>query len=137
MKPISLEIVTRVMTSFNHCSRCAVLFDESGLQQKFNQKTLDDYPQDLREEFAKLTDWIRELARLYKHRLQIRLIDAQSWLGMYKSLRHRIRKYPTFIIERKEKYVGWDKSQLEGLLDKYIQAAVLARKQTLQSLSSQ
>jgi hypothetical protein len=137
MKPISLEIVTRVMTSFNHCSRCAVLFDESGLQQKFNQKTLDDYPQDLIEEFARLSDWIRELARLYKHRLQIRLIDAQSWLGMYKSLRHRIRKYPTFIIERKETYVGWDKTQLEGLLDKYIQASVLARKQTLHSLFSQ
>ena len=122
MRPISLEIVTRVMTTYNHCRHCEVIFDQAGLDQKFHQREINEYPLDLRQEFANLSDWIRELTRLYKHRLLIRLIDAQSFLGLYKSLRHRIRKYPTFIIERKETYAGWDKSQLECLLDKYIGA---------------
>jgi len=30
------------------------------------------------EEYAKLSDWIRELTQLYKHRLFIKLIDVQS-----------------------------------------------------------
>ena len=116
MRPISLEIVTRVLTTFDHCRHCEIFFDEAGLDKKFHQKEVNEYPPDLKEEFAKLSDWIRELTRLYKHRLLIRLIDAQSLLGIYKSLRHRIRKYPTFIVEGKETYAGWDKNQLEGLL---------------------
>jgi len=127
MRPISLEIVTRVVTTFGQCRHCELFFDEAGLNKKVHQKEANDYPPDLKEEFARLSDWLRELTRLYKHRLLIRLIDAQSLLGIYKSLRHRIRKYPTFIVEGKETYAGWDKNQLEGLLDKHIKASVLSR----------
>jgi len=132
MRPISLEIVTRVLTTFDHCRHCEIFFDEAGLDKKFHQKEVNEYPPDLKEEFAKLSDWIRELTRLYKHRLLIRLIDAQSFLGIYKSLRHRIRKYPTFIVEGKETYAGWDKNQLEGLLDKHIKASLLSRHRRME-----
>ena len=132
MRPISLEIVTRVLTTFDHCRHCEIFFDEAGLDKKFHQKEVNEYPPDLKEEFVKLSDWIRELTRLYKHRLLIRLIDAQSLLGIYKSLRHRIRKYPTFIVEGKETYAGWDKNQLEGLLDKHIKASLLSRHRRME-----
>ncbi|MFH0789449.1 MAG: hypothetical protein V2B13_17805 [Pseudomonadota bacterium] len=79
---------------------------------------MEEYPPDLKEEYLKLSDWIRELTRMYKHRLLIKLIDAQSILGIYKSLRYWVRKYPTFIIEGKEIYTGWDKKRLESLLFK-------------------
>ncbi len=132
MKPIVLEIVTKVITSFGQCRRCKILFDEAGFNQKVHQKELDEYPADLKEEYTKLSDWIRELNGLYKHRLSIKLIDVQSPLGIYKSLRYRIRTYPTFIVEGKETYAGWDKSQLEGLLDKYIKNALPSKHRTLQ-----
>jgi hypothetical protein len=131
MKPIVLEIVTKVITSFGQCRRCKILFDEAGFDQKVHQKELDEYPADLKEEYTKLSDWIRELNGLYKHRLSIKLIDVQSPLGIYKSLRYRIRTYPTFIVEGKETYAGWDKSQLEGLLDKYIKNALPSKHRTL------
>ena len=132
MKPIRLEIVTKVITFFDHCRRCKVLFDQTGLDQKLHQKEMDEYPSDLKEEYRNLSDWIRELSRLYKHRLQIKLIDVQSPLGIYKSLRHRIRAYPAFIVEGKETYIGWDKSQLESLLDKYIQSSLPTKHRNLQ-----
>jgi len=113
MRPILLEIVTRVMTSYDPCHCCTILFDEAGLQKELTQKTMGDYPQDLREESINLSNWIRELTRLYKHRLRIRLIDAQSLLGMYKCLRHWIRSYPAFIVEGKEKFVGWIRIDLK------------------------
>ena len=132
MKPILLEIVTKVITSFDQCRRCRVLFEQAGFAQKFHQKEMDEYPPDLKEENKKLLDWVRELSRLYKHRLSIRLIDAASPLGVYKSLRYRIRTYPTFIVEGKETYAGWDKSQLESLLDKYVKNTLPSKHRSLQ-----
>jgi hypothetical protein len=132
MKPILLEIVTKVITSFGQCRRCKILFDQAGFDQKVRQKEMDEYPADLKEEHAKLSDWIRELNGLYKHRLSIKLIDVQSPLGIYKSLRYRIRTYPTFIVEGRETYAGWDKSQLESLLDKYIKNALPSKHRGLQ-----
>ena len=132
MKPIRLEIVTRVVTFFDHCRRCQILFDQSGLDEKLHQKEMEEYPPDLKEEYLKLSDWIRDLTQLYKHRLLIRVIDAQSPLGIYKSLRHRIRTYPTFIVEGKEICTGWDKSKLELLLDKYIQNFLQSKRRNLQ-----
>ena len=133
MKPVLLEIVTRVLATFDHCRHCMLLFEETGLQGKLHQKSMDEYPQDVAEEYVQLSDWIRELNRLYKHRLRIRIIDAQSLLGFYKSLRHRIRKYPTFIVGGQDRYTGWDKAQLEGLLDQHIQASIAFRRQRLAS----
>ena len=127
MKPIRLEIVTNVLTFFGQCRRCEILFDQVELGKKSRQKEMEEYPSDLKEEYAKLSEWTRELTRLYKHRLLIRLIDVQSPLGIYKSLRHRIRTYPTFIVEGKEIYAGWDKDRLESLLDRYIKSALPSR----------
>jgi len=129
MKPITLEVVTRVLTTFDHCRHCEVLFDQADLDQKFHQKDMSEYPPDLAEEYLRLSEWIRELTHLYQHRLMVRIIDAQSLLGIYKSLRHWIRRYPTFIVEGKETCSGWDKSQLERLLDKHIKAFVLSKQQ--------
>jgi hypothetical protein len=131
MKPILLEIVTKVLTSWGQCRRCKILFDQAGLDQKFRQGEMDEYPPDLKEEYTRLSDWIRELNRLYRHRLLIKLIDVQSPLGIYKSLRYRIRTYPTFVVEGKETYAGWDKGQLESLLDKYIKNSLLSKRRSL------
>ena len=133
MKPILLEIVTKVLTSWGECRRCRPIFDQVGLDQKFHDEEMKGYPPDLKEENTKLLDWVRELKRLYKHRLLIKLIDVQSPLGIYKSVRYRIRTYPTFIVEGKETYAGWDKDQLETLLDKYASNPLLSKSRTLQT----
>ncbi|HVP78857.1 MAG TPA: hypothetical protein VMV04_13295 [Thermodesulfobacteriota bacterium] len=133
MKPILLEIVTKVLTSWGECRRCKLLFDQAGLDQKFRHEEMEGYPSDLKEEVTTLSDWVRELKRLYKHRLLIKVIDVQSPLGIYKSLRHRIRTYPTFVVEGKETYAGWDKDQLERLLDKYVNDYRLSKPQNLRT----
>lgn len=124
MKPILLEIVTGMITTLGQCRHCQVFFDEAGLNNEVQQKELSEYPADLIQESEKLYSWIQELKKLYKHRLSIRLVDAKSLAGLYKSLRYRIRKYPTFIVEGKETYTGWDSKRLEELLDKYVRASL-------------
>jgi len=99
------------------------MFRESGLERKVTRKDREEYPSDWQEESLKLSEWICELSRLYRHRISVRLIDAKSPLGIYKSLLYRFRTYPTFIIEKKEVYSGWDQHKLESLLDLRIRAA--------------
>lgn len=127
MKPISLDVVTRTITTFGHCRHCEVLFDQAGLDKEAHQREMNEYPADLREESVNLSSWLGELNRLYKHRLRIRLIDAQSLPGLYKCLRYRIRKLPAFVVEGKEAYSGWDKGKLEGLIDKYIRGSLVSK----------
>jgi len=39
-------------------------------------------------------------------------------LGLWKSLRYWVRKYPTFIVNGKKKHTGWDKDALECVLQR-------------------
>lgn len=123
MKPIGLEIVTKCITVVGHCGPCKILFDEAGMDETIFQKAIEDYPPEIKEESMKLYQWIRELGHLYRHRLLIKLIPAQSILGFYKSLRYGIRTYPSFIVEGKEVYSGWEKGRLEELIDQYIKSS--------------
>jgi hypothetical protein len=38
----------------------------------------------------------------------VRIVDAQSLGGMWNVLRHRIRRFPTFLLNDGEKIVGWE-----------------------------
>ncbi len=132
MKPISLEIVTGMISTLGQCRPCNIVFDEAGLSGKIHEKAIEEYPPDFISESKKLFEWIQELKGLYRHRLSIRLIDAKSLLGFYKSFRYRIRKYPGFIVNGKETYIGWDRQKLEDLLDRCIKASLPSGKQTFQ-----
>jgi hypothetical protein len=123
MKSISIEVVSNFLTTYSHCSRCEVIFRESGLGKEANRGDVADYPAELKEEILKLSDRLGELKQLYKHRIDIRLTDAQSPRGIYKSLIHRLRQYPAFIIAGKDVYIGWDRERIEELVDKYLRMA--------------
>ena len=123
MKPISIEVISNLLITYSHCSRCKLIFDESGLGKNARREDIDDYPSELKDELLRLSGLIGELRSLYKHRICIRLIDAQSPIGIFKSLIYRFREYPTFIIEKKDVYSGWDREKVEGILDKYLKAS--------------
>ena len=120
MKPVYVEVVTNVLTVYSHCNSCRAIFDESGVEDEVKRDALEGYPKDLKEEFLQLSDWIRDLVRLYRHRIKVRIVDAKSMLGIYKSLRHRFRKYPAFIIDSKDVVAGWDREKLDHILDEHI-----------------
>jgi hypothetical protein len=113
-----------MITTLGNCRACEVFLNEAGFSKKVSQQEVHEYPQELFQESERLSHLLGELKQLYKHRVLIKLVDVKSFLGVYKSLRHRIREYPTFIVEGKEAYTGWDQDQLEGLIDKYIQTSI-------------
>jgi len=94
--------------------------DQVGLKKKRDERDINEYPEDLKEEYLFLSNWIRELAQKYREKILIKVIDVQSLLGFYKSLRYGARQYPTFIVNKKGKYTGNDKARLDALLQEYL-----------------
>jgi hypothetical protein len=74
------------------------------------------YPPEIVEQVEYLTAWLQGLAAQYGDRLHIRIVDPQAMEGFFKSLRHWIRRYPAFIINRRRKQAGWDSAAVERLL---------------------
>ena len=78
----------------------------------------EQYPPEFLEESHRLAAWLEELSARYGPRLFIRVIDPQSLVGFFKSLRYWVRRYPTFIVNGREKYTGWDRDALEAILQR-------------------
>ena len=113
---ILLEILSLVPATFTQCSSCETLYDQAGVGPKVHAEIMQEYPPDLLQDHIQLSSWVEELAEHYQTDIQIRVIAPQSGLGFFKCLWHRVRRYPTFIINGKTKYTGWDREALDALL---------------------
>ena len=91
-----------------------------GLGRKRDEGDLNEYPEEMKEDYLFLCTWINEVAQRYKEKIRIELIDVRTLRGFYKSIRHWIQTYPAFIVNRKEKYIGRDKSQLDLILQSHL-----------------
>jgi len=78
----------------------------------------EQYPPEFLEESHRLAAWLEELSARYGPRLSIQVIDPQSPLGFFKSLRYWVRRYLTFIVNGRGKYAGWDRDALEAVLQR-------------------
>lgn len=54
---------------------------------------------------------MRYASRTLGRGLVIRVVDPQSLVGMWNLIRHGIRRYPTLIINGREKFAGWETSE--------------------------
>ena len=93
------------------------------MREKRDRQILNDYPDDLKEDYLFLSNWIRELSRKYRENILIKVIDAQSLQGVVKSIRYRIFRYPTFVIDKKKKYTGKDKERLDALIQEHFRSS--------------
>jgi hypothetical protein len=115
--PLLLEVLAHVPTDFFHCLHCERLFGATGIGAEVRRQVRTDYPSEMLEEAGRLAVWLQSVAERYGERLHIRLIDPQSPEGFYKSLRYWVRRYPTFIINRRQKHTGWDPESVERMLE--------------------
>ena len=124
MKPIMVEVLSLMLTvQTEECKNCSPIFESVGLKTKFHNKEINEYPEDIKGQVLRLSDWIRELSQRYPYQIQIKIIDALSILGLYKKLRHRIKELPAFIVDHGETYSGWDKGALDAILNRHFQVA--------------
>ena len=117
MSPIRLEVIAPTFQGQAMCSPCELVLSEAGVGEHPAERAFDEYPQEWQEEVRRLSDWVYDLAESYGERILIKVIDAQSIEGLAKSLRHRVRRYPTWIVNGKTRVVGWDRQALEAALE--------------------
>jgi hypothetical protein len=87
-----------------------------GIRQKVQREMMDSgLPEDLKAEFHELSAWAHTLPDKFGPRVTLRLIDAASVEGFFKSLVRRFRRFPAFTVGDR-KYAGSDFSQVDTLI---------------------
>jgi hypothetical protein len=122
MKPVEIEVISPMLTAIEfHCAKCSIVMDQVETGKKYRDSCRDEYPEEWKQHADKLAEYLRNLSRLYKHRILIRMIDAHSPVGLWKQIRHRVFQFPAFIVDGKQTFTGWDSAILESLIDRRIQ----------------
>ncbi|MBI2526371.1 MAG: hypothetical protein HYV93_10340 [Candidatus Rokubacteria bacterium] len=78
-------------------------------------------PEDLYEEFHRLSEWAQSLPAKFGPRVSLRLVDAASIEGFFKSLLGRVRRYPAFKVGSGP-YVRLDFSEVDALISAQLAA---------------
>jgi hypothetical protein len=121
MKPIYIEVVIPMLSSVEISSwRYNFMLSYTGFKDKYRTACINEYPDDWKWAVDYVTQWLQELSSLYRHRVQIQVIDALSPLGLWKQIRYRLFRFPAFIVDNKRTYIGWDPQELEALIDERI-----------------
>jgi hypothetical protein len=121
---LRVEVITYAPTVFYHCQHCELTFQQMGIGDRVHrQEASEALPQDLREEFHALSDWVHRVLEEHKERVQFRIIDAASIEGFWKSLRHGARRYPAVIIDGKKRLKGPDIKGLDAELHQHLVSA--------------
>ena len=88
----------------------------AGLGRKVHREQLESgLPDDLAAEFHSLSQWASGIAERFGSRVTVRLVDAASIEGFFKSLFRRLHRYPAFVVDGR-KYVGSDFSRVDALI---------------------
>lgn len=123
MRPLQIEILTYAPTEFFHCLHCEAVMHAVGIGQAVRrEQRAAAFPADLQAEYAALGDWVRAVVERHGNRLAVRIVDAASLEGAYKSLRYRVRRYPAFVIGGTV-YRGADYPRLDRVVDEALSAA--------------
>lgn len=105
-EPLMVEIIAYAPTAFYHCTHCEVAWREMGASNHIHDEQVQSsLPPDLADDYQAISDWVREVFRLYCDQLLVKVIDAASLEGFVKSLRNGIHRYPAIILEGK-KFTG-------------------------------
>jgi hypothetical protein len=116
-KSAKLQILAYAPTEFFHCQHCEVVFQQIGLGSRIHAEQRDSglLPPDLNSEYQAISDWIAGACERYGERLSISMIDAVSIEGVWTALRHRVRRFPAFIIDG-DAVAGFDRERLDAEL---------------------
>jgi len=101
---VKVEILSMFPTFYSICRDCQPLLPASGLS--VIDEVLKEYPDEVRENYRRICDLAISLVNYFGDKIRIDAVDVSTPQGIWKSLRYRVKKYPTFIINGKHKITG-------------------------------
>ena len=125
-KPLQIDVYYPIPESWGMCNPCELMLAQANIGQAPQGRGLDEYPPELKEEFQRLSATIYALADKFQGQVQIKVWDPRSLQGLWKSIRHVVRRYPTFIIGGRIKLAGWDTAKLEQQVQSALESGISA-----------
>jgi hypothetical protein len=112
-----VEMVAYAPTEFYHCQHCEIVWGQIGFGRKLHaEERKTALPDDLQAEYAAISAWVREAFDRYGERLTVRVTDAASLQGFFKAIRYRAHRFPAFIIDGRDRIIGFDRRRLDAAL---------------------
>lgn len=106
-KPLLVEIIAYAPTAYYHCTHCEVAWREMGATNRIHEEQMESsLPPDLMQEYQKVSDWVQEMFRVHCDAIVLKVIDAASVEGVYKSLKYKARRYPAVIVNGTARFLG-------------------------------
>jgi hypothetical protein len=116
---VRVDVITYALTIFAHCQHCEVVFGRTSIGERVHaEQARESLPDDLRADFAALADWVHGLIERHGRRIDVRVVDAASIEGFWKSLRYGTRTYPAVVVDRRERFVGSDVPLAEAEIER-------------------
>jgi hypothetical protein len=123
VEPVRVDVIAYAPTAFFHCRHCEITFQQMGIGGRMRRmEAAESLPPDLQLEYLDLSEWIHELRDRHGHRVAVRVIDAASVLGVWTSLRHRVRSYPAVRVGGRGPWVRHDYRTLDPVIDRLVAA---------------
>jgi hypothetical protein len=121
---VRVEVIAYAPTVFRHCQHCEVAFAGVGLGERIHRAEASDaLPDDLIAEFQRVSDWVHRVVERHGPRVSVSVIDAASIEGVWKSLRHRVRRFPAVVVDGHGRRAGSDFAEAEALIEARLAAA--------------
>jgi hypothetical protein len=106
-EPLLVEIIAYAPTAYYHCTHCEVAWREMGATNRIHEEQMQSsLPEDLIQEYQVVSDWVKEMFRMHCDAILLKVIDAASIEGFYKSLKYNARRYPAVIVNGKSRFLG-------------------------------
>ncbi len=106
-EPLLVEILAYAPTAFYHCTHCEVAWREMGASNRIHEEQVESsLPEDMAKEYETVSDWVQRIFKTHCDRIVVKVIDAASIEGVYKSLRYNARRYPAVIVGRSSRFTG-------------------------------
>jgi hypothetical protein len=124
VQPVEVVIVAYAPTAFYHCQHCEIAFGRTSIGESVHkEQAREALPDDLRDQFQDISNWVHDLAERFGDRIRVKIVDAASIEGVFKSLRYGVRKYPAVIVAGQDKHIGTDFQALTPVIQKRVAAA--------------
>lgn len=106
-EPLLVEIIAYAPTAFYHCTHCEVAWREMGATNRIHEEqTASSLPTDLIREYQAVSDWVQKVFRIHCDRVVVKVIDAASLEGFYKTLKYNTHRYPAIIVDEHQRFAG-------------------------------
>ncbi len=110
-----IEIIAYAPTAYYHCLHCEVAWREIGVSNAFHDEQVkNSLPGDLLQEYQQISDWVASLFSRYCDRIAVKVIDAASIEGVIQSIRYHVHRFPTVIIDHRDRFVGGALAQADA-----------------------